>query len=62
MGAVTAHDADVFHIATLVIERHGGDAANWAYQRTREFLFEEDVTGVALWTAIQDVIEKLQRH
>jgi triphosphoribosyl-dephospho-CoA synthetase len=54
-------DPDIFRAATLLIDKHGDDAALRAAQRADELLEDGDVDGTVVWRRIIDAIEELQR-
>jgi hypothetical protein len=55
------YDANIYRSANTVIERHGGSAPLWAFQRVNEFLANGDSDGVTLWLEILGAIQELQR-
>ena len=54
-------DHDVWRAATLLIKRHGDDAALVAAQRADELLVVGDLEGSAVWKQILGAISELVR-
>lgn len=54
-------DLDIYRAAKLLIDQHGEDAPIRAAERANELLEAGDTEGAAIWWAIVDAIEELQR-
>ena len=58
---MTIADIDIWRAATLLIQRHGRDAAIVAAQRADEYLASGDIDGQAIWKRIVEAILELLR-
>lgn len=42
-------DRDIYRAAKLVIDQHGGDAADFAMKRSEQLFDNDDAEGAATW-------------
>jgi hypothetical protein len=54
-------DPDIFRVATLRIDRHGGGAPIRAVEWAEELADKGDLEGVAVWRRILEAIEEIMR-
>jgi hypothetical protein len=54
-------DLDIYRAAKLLIDQHGEDAPIRVAERADELLEVGDFEGAAIWRAILDAVEELQR-
>jgi hypothetical protein len=54
-------DLDIYRAAKPLIAQHGVEAALRAAGRADQLLEDGDVEGAAIWRAIMDAVEELQR-
>ena len=59
---MTIADTDIWRAATLLVRRHGRDAAIVAAQRADEYLASGDVESQGIWKQIVEAILELLRE